>query len=133
MITSDISQTSGVSVLRDAAGNDEFHATYALLKAGWADRGKDEFLDGFYTVEARRLRYFDQGRLTAVYDTGLPDRPHHADLMSAGTLRRKQLERAVRDQIGDSFVSATEFRGGVLARLMRNAAPGSPLPAVDSN
>jgi hypothetical protein len=114
---------NGLSVLRDAAGNVEFERTYAELKRSSDAKGKERFFHGVCAFETRRLRYQDDGaRISGIYDTGLSDRPHHADIMAppAGTRREEEQRlKKIIDKIGPRFVGVAAFRNGAFLRFSR--------------
>lgn len=120
--------TDGFSVLRDSAKDIEFVLTVAELRPRWQDKGRS--LEGVMSFKASVVRRLDSNRLCCIYDTGMPDKPNHADLMgpsldepkiSNTELKRKQRERIkqIIDQIGNAFTQATEFRDGRLAHLAK--------------
>ncbi len=121
--------TEGLSVLRDSADDVEFEATVSELRPRWEDRKRS--LEGIMSFKASAVRHLMGQRLCCVYDTGMPGKPNHADLMApsldeaaAGSRTElKRLQRArvkqVIDQIGNSFTAADVFRDGRLAHLTK--------------
>src|SRR3954451_2251268 len=122
----------GVSVLRDGADDTEFALTIRQLKANAEAKGKEWFLYGVCSFRADAVRFENDGRLACVYDTALPDKQHHADVMGPALqaaskselerLRRSRIKRVV-EKIGTAFVPAARFRGG----RFRQHARGGPL------
>ena len=122
--------TEGLSVLRDSAQDIEFETTVAELRPRWQDKNRS--LEGIMSFKASTVRYLDEKRLCCVYDTGMPEKPNHADLMapsleklfpssSKTELKKRQRARLkqIIDQIGNGFTEVTEFRDGRLAHLAK--------------
>jgi hypothetical protein len=110
----------GMSVLRDRAANTEFELTYVELKRSSDAKGKERFFHGVCAFRARELRYDGGSRFAGVYDTGLPDRPHHADIMVPPPGNRIEQERCMKkiiDKIGPSFIDVNGFRDGTFRRF----------------
>lgn len=115
----------GLSVLRDGASDQEFELTVAELRPRWRD--KNRVLEGVMSFTAEAVRYESEAcRLCCVYDSAMPEKPHHADLMAPElpALSKSQLERQRRarlkmivDKIGNSFTDARSFRQGRLSHL----------------
>lgn len=115
----------GLSVLRQGAKNTEFEQTVQELRPRWQTNKKA--LEGVMTFPVSVVRYREEQRLCCVYDTALPGKPHHADLMMpalGGELSRTQRDRlqkarikALVDQIGTNFEPIEQFRAGSLAHL----------------
>jgi hypothetical protein len=114
----------GLSTLRGGAGDEEFEDTMDELRPRWAT--KDRLLDGVVTFPVASVRYKDGGRFCCVYDTGLPRKPWHADIMlpslsaeSASMLKRLRYARLKQlvDLIGDQFTTMDVFRDGRLAHI----------------
>ncbi|WP_146030401.1 hypothetical protein [Thalassospira sp. GB04J01] len=116
---------NGLSVLRNTASNSEFELTIKQLRPRW--ESKERKLEGIVSFDARSVRYLEGKRLCCIYDTALPDKPNHADVMSAPwtgpeqVLTRRQLSqrkkiviKEIIDQIGTNFSSAASFRDGSL-------------------
>lgn len=120
--------TSGVSVLRDAAHDDEFDLTITELKARSAAANKPRSFLGVCLFSAHTLRHQNGSRFLGVYDTALPGKPHHADVlapplnrlapMSNSQLDKEQRKRIkqIIDLVGRCFDPAHSFRNGVLAK-----------------
>ncbi len=120
--------TSGVSVLREAAHDDEFDLTISELKARSAAANKPRTFLGACLFTAHTLRHQNGSRFLGVYDTALPNKPHHADVLgppvnhltqiSNSQLKREQLKRIKQtiDLIGRCFDPAHSFRNGALAK-----------------
>lgn len=117
--------SSGVSVLRDAATNDQFEVTWALLKQRSDAMGKPRYFHGVLRFLASSVRYDDnKTQQLGVYDTAAPNRPHHADLL-APPLSRREMEarkKKVLDAIGDDFIGVSSFRAGAFAKYGRDLA-----------
>ena len=118
----------GLSTLREGASNNEFLLTIQALRARSAEKGDQRFFHGVLTFEAGTVRKIDGGRFLCIYDTGMADKPHHADLMAppvsgASKSERKRAEMAryksLIEAIGPSFVPAARFRGGVFSGYTR--------------
>ncbi|WP_431322220.1 hypothetical protein [Rhizobium sp. YTU87027] len=116
---------NGLSVLRENAGDDEFVQTVDELRPRW--QTKEKSLEGVMTFPASAVRWLDGERLCCVYDTALPGKPHHSDLMmpsleaglsnSERDRRQKKRIKTLVDQIGDNFQSIATFRSARLAHL----------------
>ncbi|OSI67658.1 hypothetical protein BSZ22_24545 [Bradyrhizobium canariense] len=122
---------SGVSVLRDCATNDEFDLTLRELKARSTAAGATRYFHGVCAFAAARVRYDEGARLVGVYDTSLPQKPNHADMIApdhhAGTdasksqrerERRKRHKRVI-ELIGSTLVPARQFRSGSFKAFAR--------------
>jgi hypothetical protein len=115
---------SGVSVLRDAAHNHEFETTFTELKRGSDARGKPRYFHGVCRFLAGSIRQQNGARQFGVYDTALPRRPHHADIL-APPATRQDLEARKKHliyNIGPSFVNVAQFRDGVFVKYARDHA-----------
>ncbi|WP_027555241.1 hypothetical protein [Bradyrhizobium sp. Cp5.3] len=123
---------SGVSVLRNSATNDEFELTLNELKARSTASGRARYFHGVCAFAAAVVRYDQDSRLVGVYDTSLPQKPNHADMiapdMHAGTGasnsqkerdRRKRHKRVI-ELIGTSLVPARQFRSGAFLAFARS-------------
>lgn len=117
---------NGLSVLRDSAANSEFELTILELRPRWQSKQRE--LEGVISFKAKDVRYLGDARLCCVYDTALPDKPNHADLMATPLIeqdetvtnselkkRKKVKIKAIIDQIGNNFSSASIFRDGILS------------------
>ncbi|KAB2768593.1 hypothetical protein [Brucella anthropi] len=120
---------NGLSVLRDGADDSEFHQTIEELKASWIP--KEKKVHGILTFKAAVVRYHEGNRAFCVYDTGLPGKPLHADIMAPalkpelGVSNKALKERALRmliDKIGNAFTPASEIRNGAFKALLEDAA-----------
>lgn len=122
--------TDGLSVLRHRAQDNEFEVTVAELRPRWQDKSRS--LEGIMSFKASAVRYLDGHRLCCVYDTGMPEKPNHADLMapsleklfpgsSKTEIKKRQRARIkqIIDQIGNNFTQAAAFRDGRLAHLVK--------------
>lgn len=121
----------GLSCLRGAAEDEEFRLTIDQLKTRSAAAGKQRFLHGVCIFPASTVRYDNDSRLLGVYDTALPDKPHHADMIAPDlhpitTLSKTQKEKENRrrykriiELIGATLVPARQFRGGQFATYGR--------------
>jgi hypothetical protein len=115
---------SGVSVLRDAAHNHEFDTTFTELKRGSDARGKPRYFHGVCRFLTGSIRQQNGTRQFGVYDTALPRRPHHADIL-APPATRQDLEARKKHliyNIGPSFVNVAQFRDGVFVKYARDHA-----------
>nr|WP_278437084.1 hypothetical protein [Brucella anthropi] len=120
---------NGLSVLRNSAADSEFHQTIEELQANWIPKGKK--VHGIITFKAASVRYNEDQRLFCVYDTGLPGKPLHADIMAPtlkdepGLSSKALKERALRvliERMGKVFTPASEIRGGAFKALLEDAA-----------
>jgi hypothetical protein len=124
---------SGLSVLRDRAGNDEFELTINELKARAQASNKERFFHGICSINAAAIRFNGEARFLCIYDTALPTKPNHADIfgpdlkamcvteISKGEHERRNRARIKKflDVIGDCFVPARDFRGGAFISYSR--------------
>jgi hypothetical protein len=114
----------GLSVLRENATTEEFVRTLDELTSTWAKNVRS-FI-GVTSFQCAGVRFGNEGRLCCVFDTGLPSKPHHADIVgpmitgesksAAERLRKTHVKRVV-DAIGQSFEAAAAFRAGALAHF----------------
>ncbi|MBA9069888.1 hypothetical protein FHR71_003649 [Methylobacterium sp. RAS18] len=125
--------SGGLSILRDAASDDEFLLTIDQLKSRATQQGSEWYFFGVCTFSAATVRYDGDERFLCVYDTGLPDKPHHADIMgpdlralsqpaiSKGEQERRNRARIKKmiDKIGPVFIGASRFRGGKFSEYAR--------------
>jgi hypothetical protein len=116
--------SGGLSVLRENATTEEFVHTLDELTTRWADKAR-RFI-GVASFQCSQVRYAKSDRLCCVFDTALPGKPHHADIVgsllpvesrSATERLRKARTKSLVDAIGQSFEAATSFRAGALARF----------------
>ncbi|MEO9169162.1 MAG: hypothetical protein ABI230_12240 [Aestuariivirga sp.] len=127
-------EKDGLSVLREHAADNEFAITLRMLAKHWKDKGKT--FEGVISFHARQIRDAKEPRLCCIYDTGEPDRPHHAELMATKiavcypNLKENQLKEArkarimeVMKLIGNGFTSAQEFRQGKFFELDTEVRP----------
>lgn len=117
--------SSGLSFLRSRATNSEFYETWNALKASSDAKNIDRYFHGVYNFQARSVRNCQYPRAVAVFDTGLPGRRHHSDVMAIPTCRGAQqmrLLKALVEAIGTDFTSVKHFRDGV---FMNHANPNS--------
>lgn len=125
--------TGGLSILREAASDEEFWLTISQLKARAEAQGAEWYFYGVCTFSAASVRYDEARRFLCVYDTGLPDKPHHADLMGPDLRalsnpviskseqdrqNRARVKRA-RDKIDSIFTGASRFRNGKFSQFSR--------------
>jgi hypothetical protein len=116
---------NGVSVLRDAAANIEFETTLAELKRRSDAKGKPRYFHGVFRFLAADVRLEGQDRWLGVYDTSLPSRVHHADIMAPPLPTRREREARIKrllDKISHGFHSVEHFRDGALAKHGRSAS-----------
>lgn len=120
---------NGLSVLRNGAADSEFSQTIEELKDNWIPKGRN--VHGVITFKAASVRYNEDQRLCGVYDTGLPGKPLHADLMAAtvktaeGVSPKAMKERAllmIIQRMGSAFTPAAELRGGIFKDQLSTAA-----------
>ncbi len=123
----------GLSTLRDSADDKEFESTCSSLQRRATDKGHVWFLHAICTIPVSELRYLEDKRFVCVYDTGLPDKPHHADIMgpdlkSVATrpMSNGEVERACRARIkiliekcGAKLVAPRVFRDGAFSGYAR--------------
>jgi len=120
--------TSGLSVLRDSAANDQFEQTIQELKARSAQANKKRSFLGVCMFSAHTVRYQNGDRFVGVYDTALPNKDHHADIVGPCLatmlgLSNRQAEKAKRKRIkeliglvGRCFESSRTFRTGAFQK-----------------
>lgn len=114
---------SGLSVLRDAATNEEFDLTYAEMKRASDARGKPRYFYGVCRFLTGSIRLENGRRHLGVYDTALPMRRHHADILAPPLITRRDYEarkKRIIDKIGPSLVSVTHFRKGNFLNYSRD-------------
>jgi hypothetical protein len=116
--------SGGLSVLRDRARDNEFENTWTELKKNSDAKGKDRYLAGVYTFATSNIRYSAEPRQFGVYDTGLPGRKHHSDIMAIArsnlsNLQRERLCKALVDAMGTNFIDVEDFRMGAFVRHAR--------------
>jgi hypothetical protein len=120
--------TSGVSVLRDAATSHEFEVTFAEMKRASDAQGKPRYFHGMCRFLAASVRRQNGARHdVGVYDTALPERPHHADILSPPANRRdlEARKKHLIYNIGLSFTPVAQVRNGAFIRYARDAVAGS--------
>jgi hypothetical protein len=117
VIVKQISQ-SGMSVLRDKTLDAEFETTFAELKKGSDARGKPRSWYGTCRFSTRNIRWNEAARQLGVYDTSLPGRRHHADVLAPELPRREleALKKRVLDTIGPTLIAVADFRDGAFVR-----------------
>jgi hypothetical protein len=121
----------GLSTLRDAAANEEFELIISELKQRSAQRGSVRYFHGVCEFKVATVRYDGEDRLVGVYDTALPGKPHHADIVGPNLHvittaskseqerdRRKRYKRML-ELIGPSFIPARRFRNGAFMHHAR--------------
>lgn len=122
--------TSGQSVLREAAADNEFENTMAELVSRSKERGKHRWCLGVLRFPVHAVRYCASDRFLCVYDTGMEHKPFHADLMcgplvpdgaTGGQLKRARMElaREVITALGREIVGPSDFRSGLLMRFSK--------------
>jgi hypothetical protein len=124
--------SGGLSVLRSNAADAEFIATVEELKQRSQARGIVRFVHGVLSFTAGSVRYDERQRFMCVYDTALPSKPHHPDVMgptlgadlSKSEQKRQQRRRIKKfiDLVGPGFETVTTFREGVLSGYARPAS-----------
>ncbi|WLF95716.1 hypothetical protein Q5698_08535 [Brucella intermedia] len=119
---------NGMSVLRQAAADDEFCLTVEELQQSWIPKNKS--VHGMLTFKAASVRYKDDQRLCCVYDTSLDNKPHHADMMAPKLKEtpgvslkvvKQRVVKAIIDGIGSDFIPAVEIRDGALKDVLEAA------------
>jgi hypothetical protein len=128
---------AGLSVLRDAASNEEFEITIRELKERSEQKGGERYFFGICAFKARSIRVSGDRRFLCVYDTALDNKPNHADVfgpdlkamalpeqISKGEHKRRNMARIKKfiEQMGECFVPARMFRDGAFAKYSRNAS-----------
>jgi hypothetical protein len=121
--------TSGVSVLRHGAHNDEFDLTISELKARSAASKRPRSFLGVCLFSAHTIRYRGDGRrFLGVYDTALPGKDHHADILGpvlnqisvlSNTQHEKEKRKRIKELIslvGRCFDPARSFRQGAFVK-----------------
>ena len=81
-----------VSVLRDAATDEEFEITYTQLKRSSDAKAAGRYFHGVCSFLARSIREHNGVQQIGVHDTALPDRRHHADMLAPPAADRKAQE-----------------------------------------
>lgn len=123
----------GLSVLRESASDTEFKITINQLKERANSADSEWFFFGVCSFTASTIRTDNNQRFLCVYDTGLPDKPNHADIMgpnfmsmSQPPISKREQEKQNRarikkmiDKIGPVFTSASRFRSGIFAEYSR--------------
>jgi hypothetical protein len=115
--------SSGVSVLRDAATNDEFESTWTLLKKRSDAKGDPRYFHGVFRFLTSNVRFDgNQIRQAGVYDTALPNLPHHADLLAPPSSRGEMEARKkmLLDAISNNFIAVSNFRAGCFSKYGRD-------------
>lgn len=102
----------GWSALREGAADEEFVQTFEEMLI--ASKG-DKFFFGVFSFKVGDIRYMCCGRFMCIYDTALPKKPHHADVMSpthlSNSMKKKRV-KALLDRVGPTFIPADQFREG---------------------
>ena len=114
---------AGLSVLRDAATDGEFDSTFVEMKRGSDARGKPRFFHGVCRFLSANIRLENGARHVGVYDTALPGRRHHADILAPPLATRRDREarkKRIIDKIGPSLISVADFRDGVFVKYARD-------------
>lgn len=114
---------SGLSVLRDRAADSEFEVTLNQLNERW--KPKQKAFSGVQRFSAAAVRDRSLPGVWCVYDTALPEKPNHADIMAGAkieamsnsqrTREERALQKALIDRIGANFVPAATFRSGAFS------------------
>jgi hypothetical protein len=114
---------AGLSVLRDKATNNEFDITFQEMKRGSDARGKPRYFHGVCRFLARSVRWDNATRNAGVYDTALPQRRHHADIIAPPAATRRDQEarkKKLIDKIGPSLIGVADFREGAFVKYARD-------------
>jgi len=121
--------SGGLSTLRSSAADGEFIQTLRELRSRWG--GARQFI-AVQKISVKNVRYHETGRLCCVYDTALPGKPKHADIIGpdiealegdvplSKSQLKKQQKRRIRqfiEKAGSDFESPAGFRNGLLAGL----------------
>lgn len=111
----------GLSFLRQGATNVEFEITFKMMKRGSDSRGQERFLYSVSTVTVNDVRFHNNERLAGVYDTAVPERPNHADVMGVSTEKKHRERRKKRllELLDAGNVGVAQFRNGVFAVFAR--------------
>lgn len=117
---------SGLSTLRDGAADDEFELTIHELKESSRLKGRERYFHGVKHFAADAVRFgAENSRFMCVYDTPLPGKPHHVDIMAPSLeLSNKEIERRKKELItrmGSLTMVCREFRDGRFTHLGRPA------------
>lgn len=113
----------GLSLLRQGATDEEFRLTVFEMNP---DPSVNKKLHGVVEFLASALRYDGSARLVGIYDTPLPKKRHHADMVAPrwpGAMSnnaRKTLNKRRLAQLNSKMGAATplaEFRGGFLVEM----------------
>jgi hypothetical protein len=121
---------NGVSVLRDAAANSEFEITFTQLRQRSDAKGDLRYFHGVYKFLVGDVRHDGDERWLGVYDTSIPQRRHHADILAPPPQSRREAEarkKRILDTIGASVVPVADFRNGAFAVYGRDAARQAPI------
>ena len=125
----------GLSVLRECASNEEFDITIKQLKERATAADSEWYFFGVCTFNASSVRYDGDKRFLCVFDTGLPDKPNHADVMGPDLsamiqpqltktqkekLNRARIKKMI-DKIGPVLTGAARFRTGIFAGYSRQS------------
>jgi hypothetical protein len=113
----------GLSVLRDAATIAEFDVTFAEMKKSSDAKGNERYFHSVCRFLTFSVRLENQARHLGVYDTALPGRPHHADILAPPPASRRDQEarkRRIIDKIGPSLIAVADFRGGTFVKYARD-------------
>ena len=120
--------TSGVSVLRQNALDEEFDLTISELKARSAASNRPRSFLGVCIFTAHTVRFQNGARFLGVYDTALQGKDHHADILGPSldpsselskTQREKEKRKRIKNMIelvGRCFDPARSFRQGTFAK-----------------
>jgi hypothetical protein len=113
---------NGVSVLRDAAADDEFEITFEELKRRSDEQGKERFFHGVCRFLAGNIRREGATQQLGVYDTSLHRRRHHADILAPPLQNRREVEarkKRILDKINPSYIPVADFRSGAFEKFGR--------------
>jgi hypothetical protein len=116
----------GVSVLRERASNQEFRLTFVEMRRGSDAKGQPRYFHGVCRFLTGSIRARGGTDRIGIYDTALPGRRHHADVLAPplGTRRdREARTKRLIDLIGPSFIGVAKFRDGAFIADARLPAP----------
>jgi hypothetical protein len=113
---------NGVSVLRDAAANDEFEITFQQMKQRSDEQGKQRFFHGVCRFLAGNIRRDGAKQQLGVYDTSFEKRRHHADMLAPPLQNRREIEarkKRIIDKISPGYIAVANFRSGAFVKYGR--------------
>jgi hypothetical protein len=122
--------SGGLSVLRATASTEEFAQTLEELRLRWAASVRS--FAGIVAFDCSAVRHSKGERLCCVFDTAVPGKPHHADIVSRPAKvtegRKEKLStKRLAEAMGSRFETPSKFRGGALALYRGNDGGSGPI------